>query len=65
MKIQLSITHFIGSIVSFLISYFTLTGEIQKHIHFAGSLNELAFCAISFSLGILLLISSIELPKKA
>lgn len=65
MKIQLNVFHFLGSILSFIVAYSTMTGTIQNYIHFAGSLNEMAFAAISIMIGFILLISSIELPKKA
>jgi hypothetical protein len=65
MKIQLNVFHFLGSILSFIVAYLTVTGTIQNYIHFAGSLNEMAFAVISIMIGFILLISSIELPKKA
>ena len=29
------------------IAYFTLTGDVQNHIHFAGPLNEMGFCFLA------------------
>ena len=46
-----------------LIGVLTATGDIQTYIHFAGVLNEIAFCFGSFMLaGILMLLT--VLPDK-
>ena len=46
-----------------LIGVFTATGDIQTYIHFAGVLNEMAFCFGSFMLAGILMLSTI-LPDK-
>jgi len=35
--------YLIGTISCGIISYNTLTGDLQNHIHFAGTLNEIGF----------------------
>jgi hypothetical protein len=35
--------YLLGTIVSGIVSYTTLTGDLQKVIHFAGTLNEIGF----------------------
>ena len=37
-------------IVSMLVGIFTITGTIQSIIPFAGALNEMAFCLLSFTI---------------
>jgi|TARA_R110000796_G_scaffold161295_2_gene278008 hypothetical protein len=40
-------------IVSMLVGIFTITGTIQSIIPFAGALNEMAFCLLSFTIGVI------------
>jgi hypothetical protein len=40
-------------VVSMLVGVFTMTGTIQSVIPFAGTLNEIAFCLISFTTGLI------------
>jgi hypothetical protein len=44
--------YLIGTISCGILSYNTLTGDLQNHIHFAGTLNEIGF----FMMGSLLTI---------
>ena len=50
---------FTGGIFSIYISYITATGDILNYIDFAGPLNEMAFCIMSFILGIGLIYTGI------
>jgi hypothetical protein len=47
-----------------LIGVFTATGDIQTFIHFAGPLNEMAFCFMSFMLAGILMLSAVLPDKK-
>ena len=47
-----------------LIGVFTATGDVQTYIHFAGVLNEMAFCFGSFMLAGILMMSAILPDKK-
>jgi hypothetical protein len=47
-----------------LIGVLTATGDIQTYIHFAGVLNEMAFCFGSFMLAGMLMLSAILPDKK-
>lgn len=38
----------LGAIGALGVSYFTMTGDIQKYIYFADPLNEMAFAALAF-----------------
>jgi len=51
--------NFILFIFFLLIGVFTATGDVQQVIHFADPINELAFCVLSLTLAVLLLIASI------
>jgi hypothetical protein len=51
------------TLASMLCTYSTLTGDLQKTIHFTGTTNEMAFVMVSFMLSIgfaYLTISKIE-----
>tara|TARA_B100000780_G_C20706452_1_gene280873 strand:- start:53 stop:235 length:183 start_codon:yes stop_codon:yes gene_type:complete len=41
------------SIVSILVGFFTITGAIQSIIPFADPLNEMAFCVLAFTVGLI------------
>jgi hypothetical protein len=45
-----NLSNFIGFLICMLIGVLTATGDIQTYIHFAGVLNEMAFCFMSFML---------------
>ena len=47
-----------------LIGVLTATGDVQTYIHFAGVLNEMAFCFGSFMLAGILMLSAILPDKK-
>lgn len=52
----------LGFLACMLIGVFTATGDIQTYIHFAGVLNEMAFCFLSFMLAAMFMLSTI-LPE--
>lgn len=54
----------LGFLACMLIGVFTATGDIQTYIHFAGVLNEMAFCFGSFMLAAILMLSSVLPDKK-
>jgi hypothetical protein len=39
-----NLLNLIGFLACMLIGVLTMTGHIQTHVHFAGALNEMAFC---------------------
>ena len=41
------------SIVSMLVGFFTITGTIQSIIQFSDPLNEMAFCVLAFTMGLI------------
>ncbi len=43
----------IGAVVSFLVAYVTAAGIIQNFINFSDPINELAFCVMSLTMGVL------------
>jgi hypothetical protein len=46
-NINIHFGYLLGTLVAGFISWSTLTGDIQKHIHFAGTANEIGFFACS------------------
>ncbi len=50
-----------------LIGFFTATGDIQTYIHFAGALNEMAFCFLAFGMAGIFMMAAIlpDSPKEA
>lgn len=54
----------IGFVICMLLGMLTATGHVQNHIHFAGVLNEMAFCFGSFMLAAILMLSSVLPDKK-
>jgi hypothetical protein len=58
-----NLLNFIGFAICMLIGVFTATGDVQTYIHFAGVLNEMAFCFGSFMLAGILMLTTI-LPDK-
>ena len=48
------ITYLLGTIFSGIIAYTTLTGDLQNHIHFAGTLNEIGFFIMASMLFVLM-----------
>ncbi len=50
-----------------LIGFFTATGDVQTFIHFAGPLNEMAFCFLSFGMAGIFMMTAIlpDSPKEA
>jgi hypothetical protein len=52
----------IGFVICMLLGVLTATGHVQTHIHFAGVLNEMAFCFLSFMLAAMFMLSTI-LPE--
>lgn len=49
--------YFLGFLAFLLTGLLTCTGHVQKVIHFAGPLNEMAFALLSFTMAILFLIT--------
>lgn len=64
MKVTIDIKYFAIAIVSFAIAIMLMQGTIQKFVHFAGPLNEMACCVLAGTMGIIALIASIEKSKK-
>jgi hypothetical protein len=50
---KINIKYFLLTILSFTIAYTTASGSIQNYIHFAGELNEMAFCFFALFLGVI------------
>jgi len=42
-----------GGLISLYVAYITATGTILNYISFADPLNEMGFCFVSFSLGLM------------
>jgi hypothetical protein len=59
-----NLLNFLGFAICMLIGVLTATGDIQTYIHFAGVLNEMAFCFGSFMLAGILMLSAILPDKK-
>lgn len=59
-----NLLNFLGFAICMLIGVLTATGDIQTYIHFAGVLNEMAFCFGSFMLAGMLMLSAILPDKK-
>jgi hypothetical protein len=59
-----NLLNFLGFAICMLIGVLTATGDIQTYIHFAGVLNEIAFCFGSFMLAGILMLSAILPDKK-
>ena len=53
----------LGFLACALIGFFTLTGDIQTFIHFAGVANEMAFCLLAFVMAAGFLICAFEGKK--
>lgn len=58
-----SFLSFLGVLAFFLTGLLTCTGHIQKFVHFAGGLNEMAFALFAFTMACLLLITLL-IPNK-
>lgn len=54
-----NLSNFLGFLACMLIGFFTVTGDIQTYIHFAGVANEMAFCLGSFMLAGIFMMSAI------
>jgi len=54
-NINIHLGYLIGAVASFLISYGTATGTVQKYVSFAGPLNEMAFCIATLFMGVICL----------
>ena len=63
MSIKLNLKYTLISVVSFLVAFLTLTGDMQKYIKFAGPLNEMAFCIFAAMLGLFSIAGAIESSK--
>ena len=54
-------TYLLGTIFSGIIAYTTLTGDLQNHIHFAGTLNEIGFFIMASILsGLMAILTCVE-----
>lgn len=62
-KITIDIPYLAGALLSFGVAFGLLTGYIQQFVHFAGELNEFATCVLALSMGLGLVIASVEFPK--
>ena len=63
MKVTLDLKFFIAAILSFAVSYMTVTSTIDSYIHFAGEANAAGFFFMSMFLGIICTICSFEKVK--
>jgi hypothetical protein len=54
-----------GAIAAFLIALFTMTGDVQNYIHFAGVANEMGFCFFALMLSVICLFSSFSKPSNS
>jgi membrane-associated protease RseP (regulator of RpoE activity) len=63
MKISFNLAYLITAIIFLSAGFFTLTGDVQKILNFAGPLNEMAFCIFSLLLGVFSIPAAIELKK--
>jgi hypothetical protein len=63
MKITLDIKYFFGSLIGYCTAFGTMTGYVQRYIHFAGAENEMAFCALSLLMAVGLSFASVEFTK--
>jgi len=61
-----NLLNLIGFLACMLIGVLTMTGHVQTHIHFAGALNEMAFCFCSFMLAGIFILQVIlpDMPAK-
>ena len=57
---KINIKYFLLTILSFTIAYTTASGTIQNYIHFAGDLNEMAFCLFALFLGVISMFMTFE-----
>lgn len=64
MKVTVDLKYLIPAILAFIISYMTITEQIDKYITFAGELNALFFFLMSALLGVMLLIGALVPDKK-
>ncbi|MFZ9376974.1 MAG: hypothetical protein ACO25K_07600 [Candidatus Fonsibacter ubiquis] len=53
------IQFFLIGLMFMVLSALTLTGDLQKYIHFSSGLNELVFCVGTAASGMLFMISSV------
>jgi hypothetical protein len=62
-----NLLNFLGFVTCMLIGFFTATGDVQTFIHFAGPLNEMAFCFLSFGMAGIFMMTTIlpDSPKEA
>ena len=63
---HLDMKNLLGFLTCALIGFFTLTGDIQTFIHFAGVANEMTFCLLAFMMagGFLILAFDRKKEKK-
>ena len=54
-----NLLNFLGFVACMLIGFFTATGDVQTIIHFAGPLNEMAFCFLAFGMAGIFMMSAI------
>ena len=60
MKVQVKVLPFLAGVFALIGAAMTANGSMQEIIHFAGALNEMAFCFTSGLFGIGAIISSVS-----
>ena len=63
MKLNICLKAFSVGLIAFGLSAATITGMLQRLINFQGALNEFTFIGLSFTLGLLLIISSLTFKR--
>jgi hypothetical protein len=64
MDLLINVPKAIGAIGTGIVTYTTMTGDLQKVITFADPLNEMAFAAMGLMLTIGLAITAVQRPAK-
>lgn len=52
------------TVAFFILTWLTLSGDVQKVIHFTGPLNEMGFCFMTLAAGCLSLVMTFNNDKK-
>jgi hypothetical protein len=63
-NIKIDTPMFIGALACTATTIYTATGDVQKSIHFSGTLNEFAFFGLCGITAAILFVSSISFVKK-